>query len=43
MSKWRREFLEDRNRRGHKFYRIANEVPTVLMLVIVVMVIVRPF
>jgi putative membrane protein len=43
MSKWRREFLEDRNRRSHKFYRVANEVPTVLMLVIVVMVIVRPF
>ena len=43
MSKWRREFLEDRNRRSHKFYRIANEVPTVLMVVIVVMVIVKPF
>jgi len=43
MSKWRREFLEDRNRRSHKFYRLANEVPTVLMLVVVVMVIVRPF
>jgi len=43
MSKWRREFLEDRNRRSHKFYRIANEVPTVLMVVTVVMVIVKPF
>jgi putative membrane protein len=43
MSKWRREFLEDRNRRGHKFYRVANEVPTVLMIVIVIMVIVKPF
>jgi protoporphyrinogen IX oxidase len=43
MSKWRREFLEDRNRRGHKFYRVANEVPTVLMVVIVVMVVVKPF
>jgi len=43
MSKWRREFLEDRNRRSHKFYRIANEVPTVLMVVIVIMVIVKPF
>lgn len=43
MSKWRREFLEDRNRRSHKFYRVANEVPTVLMVVIVVMVIVKPF
>ena len=43
MSKWRREFLEDRNRRSHKFYRVANEVPTVLLVVIVVMVIVKPF
>jgi len=43
MSKWRRLFLEDRNTRSDRFYRIVNEVPTVLMLVIVVMVIVRPF
>ena len=43
MSKWRREFLEDRNRRSHKFYRIANEVPTLLLVIIVIMVIVKPF
>jgi putative membrane protein len=43
MSKWRRQFLEDRNTRPQRFYRIANEVPTVLMMIIVVMVIVRPF
>ena len=43
VSKWRREFLEDRNTKSPKFYRIANEVPTVLMVVIVVMVIVKPF
>ena len=43
MSKWRREFLEDRNRRSHKFYRVANEVPTLLLIVIVIMVIVKPF
>jgi putative membrane protein len=42
-SKWRRDFLEDRNQRSHKFYRVANEVPTILLLVIVVMVIVKPF
>lgn len=42
-SRWRRDFLEDRNTRSPRFYRIANEVPTVLLLVIVVMVIVRPF
>ena len=43
LSKWRREFLEDRNIRPQRFYRIANEVPTLLMVVIVVMVIARPF
>jgi putative membrane protein len=43
LSRWRRDFLEDRNSRSQRFYRIANEVPTLLMIVIVVMVIVRPF
>lgn len=43
LSRWRRDFLEDRNTRPQRFYRIANEVPPALMAVIVVMVIVRPF
>lgn len=43
MSGWRRAFLEDRNRKSQRFYRIANEVPTILLLIIVIMVIVRPF
>jgi putative membrane protein len=43
LSRWRRGFLEDRNTRSQRFYRIANEVPTVLVVIIVVMVIVRPF
>jgi putative membrane protein len=42
-SKWRKDFLNDRNRRPEKFYRIANEVPTILMIIIVIMVIVKPF
>ncbi len=42
-SKWRRDFLQDRNTRPARFYRIANEVPTALMLLIVFMVIVKPF
>ena len=42
-SKWRKDFLEDRNTKSARFYRIANEVPTVLMVIAVVMVIVRPF
>ena len=43
MSRYRKDFLADRNRRSQRFYRILNEIPTVLLLVIVVMVIVKPF
>lgn len=39
---WRRAFAEDRNTRSHRFYRVANEVPTVLMIVIVIMAVVKP-
>ena len=41
-SKWRRLFLEDRNTKPQRFYRIANEVPTVLMIIIVIMAIAQP-
>lgn len=43
LAAWRKDFAEDRNRRPARFYRIANEVPTVLMIGIVIFVIVRPF
>jgi protoporphyrinogen IX oxidase len=43
LSRWRKDFLADANRRSQRFYRIANEIPTVLMVIIVLMVIVRPF
>ncbi|MFX8593487.1 CopD family protein, partial [Acinetobacter baumannii] len=33
----------DQNTRSQKFYRIINEVPTVIMIGIVVLVIVKPF
>lgn len=36
-------FEKDQNRHPERYYRIANEVPTVLMMIIVIMVIVRPF
>jgi protoporphyrinogen IX oxidase len=42
MSRWRKDFLNDANWRSQRFYRIANEVPTLLLMVIVVMVVVRP-
>lgn len=43
MAKWRRDFEQDKNERPETFYRIANEVPTVLMIAIVIFVIVKPF
>ena len=38
-----RVFAEDRNKRPHVYYRFLNEMPTLLMIVIVIMVIVKPF
>ena len=43
FTQWVREFAFDRNRRTHKFYRIVNEIPTILMILIVVLVAVKPF
>jgi len=42
MGKWRREFAEDNNTRSHKFYRYANEAPTLLMILIVIMAVLKP-
>lgn len=42
MARWRRQFAEGKNTRSEKFYRIANEAPTLLMILIVVMVVVKP-
>jgi len=38
-----KQFAEDRNQRSARFYRFANEAPTLLMIGIVILVIVRPF
>lgn len=42
-AKWTKDFAMDRNTHGARFYRIMNEVPTLLMIGIVILVIVRPF
>jgi putative membrane protein len=38
-----RLFAADRNTRDHRFYRVVNEVPTALMVLVVIMVIVKPW
>jgi len=43
LSARRKEFARDENTRSGRTYRLANELPTVLMLIIVIMVIVKPF
>ena len=43
FASWRRAFAAGENTKSHKFYRYANEVPTVLMIVIVVLAVVKPF
>ncbi len=43
MLRWRDAFAEDRNAHPQRFFRIANEVPTILMVGIVIFVVVKPF
>jgi putative membrane protein len=43
LSRWTRDFAADRNTRSAKFYRIANEVPTVFLIAIVLLVVLKPF
>ncbi|AZO10507.1 protoporphyrinogen oxidase HemJ [Mesorhizobium sp. M3A.F.Ca.ET.080.04.2.1] len=38
-----RKFAEDRNEKSAKHWRVVNEIPTLLMIVIVILVIVKPF
>lgn len=41
--KYLKAFREDRNVKSAKFFRILNEVPTIIMIIIVVMAVVEPF
>jgi putative membrane protein len=43
LSRWVRAFAADRNLHSQKFYRFINEIPTILMIGIVILVIVKPF
>ncbi|MGE0610987.1 MAG: protoporphyrinogen oxidase HemJ [Hyphomicrobiales bacterium] len=43
LARWRRDFERDANARDARFYRMANEVPTLLMAGIVLLVVLRPF
>ena len=43
FARWVRHFGADRNRHSAKFYRIINELPTLLMIGIVLLAVVKPF
>lgn len=42
-SAWRKKLIDTPHFKTDKYFRVMNEIPTLLMIVIVVMVIVRPF
>lgn len=42
-AKWRKDFAADRNRHDQQFYRWMNEIPTLLLIGIVILVVVKPF
>lgn len=37
------DFRDDRNQRSHRFYRVMNEVPVLILVAVAVLVIVKPF
>ena len=43
FARWVKDFAADRNRHSPKFYRIINELPTVIMIGIVILAVVKPF
>lgn len=43
FARWRKTFDQDENKKEAKFYKIWNEVPTFVMIVIVIMAVAEPF
>jgi protoporphyrinogen IX oxidase len=43
LARWTKDFAADRNHHSQKFFRIMNEVPTLLMIGIVLLVVFKPF
>ena len=43
LTKYRKDFYMDNNNRSKKFYKILNEVPTALLVIIILLVYLKPF
>ncbi len=43
LARWVKAFAVDSNRHSQRFYRVVNEIPTILMIAIVILAVVKPF
>ena len=43
LSRYRKQFARGENKKTAKFYRILNEVPTILMVFIIILAVIKPF
>jgi protoporphyrinogen IX oxidase len=43
LGRWRKDLEADRSTRSTRFFRLANEVPTVLLVLTVLLVVLKPF
>jgi putative membrane protein len=43
LARWRDAFSKDRNTHSSRFFRIFNELPTLALIAIVLLVVVKPF
>ena len=43
LARWRKALADGNDTHTPRFFRIINEIPTVLLILIVIMVVVKPF
>jgi putative membrane protein len=43
LARWRKGFAAGSNRRSGRFYRMVNEIPTLLLIAIVLLAVLQPF
>jgi putative membrane protein len=43
LARWVKAFAADQNQHSQKFYRIINELPTIIMIAIILLVVLKPF
>ena len=42
FARWRRAFANDANPHSTRFYRIVNEIPTAILILVVILAVVKP-